>query len=71
MSTTLRAILYLTLNALVSAGILYGMFSFVLWNTDPAEWSETARFMAALLWGGYNAICAIVMDLESSRRSKP
>lgn len=29
--------------------VMYLMTAFVLWDVDPAAWSETARFFTALL----------------------
>jgi hypothetical protein len=45
-----------TTNAAITAGLellgitaIYLLFAFVLWNGNPAQWSEDARFLAATI----------------------
>lgn len=44
-----RVVIY-AVAQVISGLVIFGACAFVQWNGDPGQWTQDARFMAALLW---------------------
>lgn len=51
----------MVLGACLVAGLVYVIFSFVLWKGLPSEWSMDARMFASMVWVSFTvAVCGLV-----------